>query len=317
METTLSKLDVAIVAMTEEEALEWKRRVGNSASELRIILNEGYERGVWLTLGFSNWTDCVRAIADEFGFSERQIWYLHSANQIETNLLNNCSVGQIPASQLRPLAALEPEQQREVWAQVVETAPNGKVTAAHVQNVATEFLNNPATWQAGHDYSIPHVAHNSGNNEWYTPQEYIDSARVVMGDIDLDPASTEIANTVVKAKKFYTAQDDGLAHKWRGRVWMNPPYASELIGQFVDKLLASSEVIDAIVLVNNATETKWFQSLAGKASAVCFPSGRVRFWNPEKESASPLQGQAVLYIGDNTKSFVKEFSQFGWVALIR
>ena len=159
-----------------------------------------------------------------------------------------------------------------------------------------------------------HVSKNSGENEWYTPQQYIDAARQAMGGIDLDPASSKAANEIVKASKFFTEKNNGLEQDWSGRVWMNPPYAQPAMGLFAEKMAESVEsgsVTACCVLVNNATETKWFQRLAAVSSVICFPAGRVKFWHPERESA-PLQGQAVLYAGKDIKAFVKAFAEFGF-----
>ena len=42
-------------------------------------------------------------------------------------------------SQARPLSQLDPDQQRAAWAEAVETAPGGKITAAHVQTVVNGY----------------------------------------------------------------------------------------------------------------------------------------------------------------------------------
>ena len=58
----------------------------------------------------------------------------------------------------------------------------------------------------------PYITNSSGFTEWYTPKQYIESARIVFGGgIDLDPASSAVANeTTVRADKYYTEKEDGL-----------------------------------------------------------------------------------------------------------
>ena len=162
-----------------------------------------------------------------------------------------------------------------------------------------------------------HVSRNSGVNEWYTPEKFVCAARSVMGSIDCDPATSLIANETVKAEKMFTEMDNGLNQIWAANVWMNPPYAQPLIGSFAETIslkFEAGEVLQACVLVNNATETKWFQRMLAVSSAVCFTASRIKFLDPEgKKSGAPLQGQAILYMGNQSKKFALEFEQFGRV----
>lgn len=157
------------------------------------------------------------------------------------------------------------------------------------------------------------IQQNTGNNERYTPKEYIDAAREVLGTIDLDPASSELANQTVKATKIYTAQDDGLQQEWFGNIWLNPPYAKDLLPKFAEKF-AASNFNQAIVLVHNATETRWFLNFIRKASAIVFPTGRVDCKTPGENRNTPLQGSALIYVGNNAECFLEVFSKFGWRA---
>jgi ParB family chromosome partitioning protein len=137
-----------------------------------------------------------------------------------------------------------------------------------------------------------------------------------MGHIDVDPASCAVANIRVGARRFFSADDNGLVQEWLGNVWMNPPYAQPHIAAFCTKLIAefnAGRTRQACVLVNNATETQWFQTLLAGAAAVCFINGRVKFLDPAGNPGAPLQGQAALYFGENVDAFGAHFSAFGKV----
>ena len=215
----------------------------------------------------------------------------HVAFQIEKLSRNNF----LSWSHHKAVAPLEPDEQR------------------HWLNLAQQH--NWSVAELRKHLKMPHVSQNSGNNEWYTPPRFIEAARQVMGEIDLDPASSDVANKTVQAATYYTQEDDGLQHDWYGRVWMNPPYASPLIGQFSDKLVehvSLGGVTEACVLVNNATETAWFGAMLDVADCVCFIKTRVKFLDIDgNPSGAPLQGQAMLYVGPNWGMFGQVFSEFG------
>jgi phage N-6-adenine-methyltransferase len=186
------------------------------------------------------------------------------------------------------------------------------------QEFEPEEVGFPVLADAEPSESVPHVARSSGENEWYTPAKFVVIAAGVMGCIDLDPASSDEAQKIVNAGAYYTISQDGLAKPWFGNVWLNPPYSKDLIGKFVAKLLShlqDESVPQSIVLINNATETQWFQSLAAQSAAVCFPCGRIQFIDKTGAVAnSPLQGQAILYFGVQATKFCRAFSDIGFTA---
>lgn len=68
--------------------------------------------------------------------------------------------------------------------------------------------------------------HSSESNEQYTPEWLVSkSLQVLGGPPDLDPASSEIANQMIKAKRIYTAESNGLLQdwSWATTIFCNPP----------------------------------------------------------------------------------------------
>jgi len=135
----------------------------------------------------------------------------------------------------------------------------------------------------------------------------------LLGGIDLDPASNAPAQEVVRASRYFTAADDGLTKRWRGRVFMNPPFSR---GQeFGKKLLSHYERgdVEAAIMVLNAYsfDTVWFQPFWDYPVCV---STRPAFYKPgQPMQNSPVVWAGFVYLGRDFDAFRERFSELGRV----
>lgn len=177
---------------------------------------------------------------------------------------------------------------------------------------------------------LAYVGSKPGNGRdsdaWYTPRPYVEAARAVMGGIDLDPFSSAEANERIGAHRFFDVRRSAFASDWNRegkpsgvRVWMNPPYSGRLIGRatavFLENLKAGN-IEQAIVLVNNATDTRWFKDLRESCAAACLTDHRIQFVSVDGKSSAGgnTRGQCFFYFGplSRAEAFKVEFAQFGW-----
>lgn len=164
---------------------------------------------------------------------------------------------------------------------------------------------------------------NHGDDERYTPIQYIESAKVVFGGtIDLDPASNVIANAKIRAKKIYTIEDNGILHKWVGNVWCNPPFSrikgtdttwqQLFVTKFVKEYKCGNMRQGIILLFGNALYTEYFLPLIDYPFVAHFKG--MNFTSPflvDRDNLRNGFGNLFSYAGPNVDSFVREFSKYG------
>ena len=156
-----------------------------------------------------------------------------------------------------------------------------------------------------------------------------------MGGIDLDPATTKAVNDRIKAKKFYTKQDNGLLKEWKGRVFLNPPggridsnmckpvkHGGMSSAKFWwDKLSLAYEdgkVTQAIFIAFSMELLQTSQIGLDRAATeypICIPRRRIAFDQYVKgkftATTGPTHANAIIYLGPNKEDFALNFQEFG------
>lgn len=112
------------------------------------------------------------------------------------------------------------------------------------------------------------------SDEWLTPPTLVDLMRPMK--FDLDPCASN-PRPWPTAVKHIALPDDGLEAKWKGRVWLNPPYGPpSVVRPWVRKLARHG---DGVALLFARTETRLFHEFVfPTAHALIFLDGRLRFW---------------------------------------
>ncbi len=98
------------------------------------------------------------------------------------------------------------------------------------------------------------------NDNHLTPKWLIQSLEKEFGKFDLDPCSN-LESTYTAIHHFYENQD-GLAKKWYGKVFCNPPYSQGNIPKWISKAILEitrkGHCKLIIMLLPSDTSTKWF-----------------------------------------------------------
>lgn len=123
---------------------------------------------------------------------------------------------------------------------------------------------------------------------WLTPPSWIKA----LGPFDLDPCCPAEMPWQT-ATLHYNESDNGLVKPWHGRVWLNPPFGRKA-ADWLMKLAAHG---DGIALIPARTETVMFyESVWGKAQAVCFVKGRPHFHYPDGTRAPFNSGAPIALV---------------------
>ncbi len=151
------------------------------------------------------------------------------------------------------------------------------------------------------------------NHERYTPAGVVDAVRKVLDRIDLDPASSAQANETVGASSYFTRDTDGLNMRWRGKVFLNPPFDDwpAWLAK-LEKEIATGRVKEAVVI--GPANVCAFRSLLLRGGLLLVPTERPKFLDPSADRLiAPPFGALICYWGEEKDRFVEVFGKQGMV----
>jgi len=154
-------------------------------------------------------------------------------------------------------------------------------------------------------------------DNYYTPFFLLKKERAVMGNIELDPCSSELANETVQADRIFTLENSMFRNPINCKTMhFNPPYSNP--APFVERIVyeyQQGNIGQVIGIFNTDNSTRWFSEITKIAQAYCFLSDRVQFIDATQTRVEKIKSnnkpQFMFYSGNNADKFLFEFSDIG------
>lgn len=135
----------------------------------------------------------------------------------------------------------------------------------------------------------------SATVEWPTPQDMFDRLNARF-HFTLDVCATP---ENAKCPVFFTKEVDGLAQKWSGICWMNPPYGRAMIAWLKKAVEEKANGVTTVALIPARTNTGWWHDIVQPNADVEFVRGRPKFGGATHGLPQPL---ALAIFRANTRT---------------
>lgn len=120
--------------------------------------------------------------------------------------------------------------------------------------------------------SISKVLWSSAKADWKTPPELFAKLNAhYMFETDVCASADNAL-----CDRYFTKEQDGLAQKWEGCCWMNPPYGRDIAKWMRKAHQSGLDGATVVCLVPARTDTAWWHDYAMKGK-VTFLRGRLKF----------------------------------------
>jgi hypothetical protein len=174
------------------------------------------------------------------------------------------------------------------------------------------------------------VKHSAGNPDWMTPGEgqpidYLALIRECLGGrIEFDPFSSHVANKHVKARLYFTPEQDGFKHNWVDYAHVNPPglqvkkawtkLCDEIVNGRVSRAMWTGFSVEQLCILADPNVERWVRGYFYPMDfSTVILRKRISFVREDGTTGSPAHGNYITGIGVNHATFVRLFGPLGQI----